>query len=262
MARKKRPHSKAERAITPAQRAFFEHLNGSNAHPAPQAVTNAPQTEDEPHVFDRSIKREKLGPIPSQANRRGRLPDYYQPYTLHPRDGDYWPPLNNLGIRSDFYRPNRRRSRSPARYDRAHRVRTPSRESRAKAVKPVGSCLHSEDYIGESSVHGRYRSRAASRERDMRRSNQCNDEPNRRSGRHNSPSPLTGLDTHHREPNPTEDLRVTLIVHMPERMGSVNSSESQPAVANFGRVTTSTQELNPISLTLALDVQCSDGEEL
>jgi hypothetical protein len=208
-------------------------------------------------VLDRSFKREELSPIPSQENCRGRLPrrDCYESRTSRPRDGDYWPPLNNLGIRSDFYRPNRRRSRSPARYNRIHRRRTPSRENRAKEVKTDGSRLHSEDYRGQTSIHDRYRRReAVSREPDMMRSNRCNDDLNRRSCRHNSPSPLRGLDTLHREPNPPEDLRVTLIVRMPERMTSVNSSRSQPAVSNFGAVTTSVQGLNPMSLTLALDV--------
>ena len=35
--------------ITPAQRIFFEHLNGSKTHP-----TNAPQTQDEPLGRDRA----------------------------------------------------------------------------------------------------------------------------------------------------------------------------------------------------------------
>ena len=221
MTRKGRPHSKAEKAITPAQRTFCDHLNGSNAHPALRTVTNPLQTQDGHHVLDRSIKLEELSPISSQANSRGRLPrrDSYQPHTSRPRGGDYWPPLSNPRIRSDFYRPSRRRSRSPARYD---------------GVIPEGSRLHSEDYRGRASVHDRYQRRAASRERDMMRSNRYNNESSRRSCRHNSPSPLRGLDTHHREPNRPEDLRVTMIVHIPERTGFVNSSGSQPAVSNFG----------------------------
>jgi hypothetical protein len=57
----------------------------------------------------------------------------------------------------------------------------------------------------------------------MTRSKRCSNELYRQSSRHHSPSPRRTPDTHHREPNRSEDLRVTLIVHMPERTGSTNS---------------------------------------
>lgn len=226
MTRKARLRSKAEKAITPAQRIFFEHLNGSKPHPALEATTNAPQTQDRPRGLDRSFKLEEPSPISSQPNYRGRSPrgDYYQPYTSLPRGGDYWPPLNNSGIRSDFYRPSRRRSRSPVRYNETSRMRTPSRESRAKDVNPKDYHLHREDYRGQAIVHDHYQGRTASREPDMTRSKRCSNELNRRSYRYHSPSPLRALDTHHQEPNRPEDLRVTLIVHMPGCTGSINSS--------------------------------------
>jgi hypothetical protein len=225
MSRKRRQHPEAENAITPAQRTFFEYLNGSKAHPALEAVTNSQQTQDGPHGLDRSVKREELSPISSQATRRERLPrrDCYRPHMSHTRGGDYWPPLNTFGIRSDFYRPSRRRARSPVRPNEIYRMRTSSRESH-----PKGHHLHSEDYRGQAVVHDRYQRRTASRERDMTRPRWCDDELNRRNCGYNSPLP------HHREPNRSEDLRVTMIVHMPERTGSVKFSGSQPTVSNLG----------------------------
>jgi hypothetical protein len=233
MTRKRRQHLKAKKAITPAQRTFFEHLNGSKAHPALGAVTNAPQSQDGPHAVDCSVKREELSPISSQASRRGRLPqrDRYRPHMSRRRGGDYWPPLNTFGIGSDFYRPSRRRSRSPVRSNEIYRMRTPSRESRPNGPRQEDHHLHSEGYRGQAIVHDRYQMRTASRERDMTRSKRCDDELNRRNCRYRSPSPRRGLDTHHRW---SEDLRVTMIVHIPERAGSVKSSRSQPAVSNFG----------------------------